>query len=87
VTSAGLARRVPKQQTAATPAVETSAASGRPVGRSARSPEEVRHMLSRYRSGLDRGRQADAPDAPDAATGPDDGHAVTTSTPQDGSRP
>jgi hypothetical protein len=84
VTAAGLTRRVPKQQTATHTPVETSAAPARPVGRSARSPEEVRRMLSRYRSGLDRGRQADGSEA---ATGPDDGQPVTTSTPQDGSRP
>jgi hypothetical protein len=58
VTQAGLPRRVPRanlapgmvasQETAAGPP-ESAAASGR-------SPEEVRSMLSSYRTGLERGR-------------------------------
>jgi signal transduction histidine kinase len=93
VTAAGLTRRVPKQQAATHTTAETTATPARPVGRSARSPEEVRRMLSRYRSGLDRGRQNEggsgAPGDPatSGTAGPDGDHPVTTSTPQDGSRP
>jgi hypothetical protein len=50
VTAGGLTRRVPK---AANP---TASASSSPVAAPQRSPEEVRLMLSRYRSGLRRGR-------------------------------
>ena len=39
---------------------------GDPSGRAAgRSPEQVRNMLTRYRSGLERGRAAAARDLPD----------------------
>jgi len=61
LTTAGLVRRAPKRATS-TPidALAAAAASApRPAARSSRSPEEVRRMLSRYRSGLDRGRQGD----------------------------
>jgi hypothetical protein len=59
VTAAGLVKRTPTARTS-----DQSADSGnqRAVTRTTRSPEEVRRMLSRYRSGLDRGR-----------TGPSDG--------------
>ncbi|MCU0310469.1 MAG: nitrate- and nitrite sensing domain-containing protein [Acidimicrobiales bacterium] len=60
LTAAGLVRRTPKAATATpTSPVESAATAARPVARSSRSPEEVRRMLSRYRSGLDRGRQGD----------------------------
>ncbi|HJW35674.1 MAG TPA: ATP-binding protein [Actinomycetes bacterium] len=38
---------------------------GDPGNRPARSPEQVRSMLTRYRSGLERGRAAAARDLPD----------------------
>jgi hypothetical protein len=53
VTAAGLVRRTPA---AARPTSQEPVETGRPVTRTTRSPEEVRRMLSRYRSGLDRGR-------------------------------
>ena len=52
-----------------------SAAAGQPGDpgpRPARSPEQVRSMLTRYRSGLERGRADAARDLPDD---PDDGDA------------
>ena len=60
MTAAGLVRRTPKAAvaTAADPLVAPPS-TARPVARTSRSPEEVRRMLSRYRSGLDRGRQSD----------------------------
>jgi signal transduction histidine kinase len=60
VTTSGLARRTPK--TKAAPAdvqVDPAGNGARPVAKSTRSPDEVRRMLSRYRSGLDRGRASD----------------------------
>ena len=50
----GLARRSPK---AAAPTVATNGSTG--VSATTRSPEEVRQMLSRYRSGLKRGQSTD----------------------------
>ena len=66
VTAAGLVKR--------TPTARTADAAGDPghqraVTRTTRSPEEVRRMLSRYRSGLDRGR-----------TGPGDDGTETSPT-------
>jgi hypothetical protein len=65
-TKAGLPRRVPRAnlapgmvaaQTAAAAATPAPAGSPEPSSASAgRSPEEVRSMLSSYRSGLERGR-------------------------------
>ena len=49
----GLTRRVPREEAPA----ETRPSV--PVRASQRSPEEVRQMLSRYRSGLKRGRTED----------------------------
>jgi signal transduction histidine kinase len=63
VTAAGLTRRIPKP--AAAPTVSSTA----PVSASSRSPEEVRLMLSRYRSGLRRGRTDDESDNPDNTQG------------------
>lgn len=56
LTAAGLVRRTPKKrsETAVGGGAPTQAA--RSTGASQRSPEEVRKMLSRYRSGLNRGR-------------------------------
>jgi signal transduction histidine kinase len=54
VTAGGLTRRVPKPTAAAAPE-----RGGAPVSATQRSPEEVRLMLSRYRSGLRRGRIED----------------------------
>ncbi|MFN0092999.1 MAG: hypothetical protein ACKVWR_22410, partial [Acidimicrobiales bacterium] len=56
VTAAGLVRRSPRQQ------VQAAAGGAEPVTRvsaSARSPEDVRRLLSRYRTGLQRGRGGD----------------------------
>jgi signal transduction histidine kinase len=55
LTAAGLVRRSPKQQIRDLTATSGSLESARVVG-SQRSPEEVRRMLSRYRTGLQRGR-------------------------------
>jgi signal transduction histidine kinase len=61
ITAAGLVKRTPKKR-AETPAFDgTAATSGaaqqpRATSASQRSPEEVRKMLSRYRSGLNKGR-------------------------------
>ena len=52
----GLARRSPKAVTA-TPSTNGSSSPG--VSSTSRSPEEVRQMLSRYRSGLRRGQTTD----------------------------
>jgi hypothetical protein len=70
-TKAGLPRRVPRAnlapgmvaaQTAAPPARPPDDSS-QPSPSAARSPEEVRSMLSSYRSGLERGRMAAGEDA------------------------
>jgi signal transduction histidine kinase len=62
LTAAGLVRRTPKKRTDAPPPGNV-ATSAQAMGQSQRSPEEVRKMLSRYRSGLNRGRVgADAED-------------------------
>ena len=58
-TAAGLVKRVPRSSAAATP--ETRPSGEAPVARTQRSPEEVRAMLSRYRSGLHRGRDVESP--------------------------
>ena len=50
VTSAGLIRRTPRN-------VEPVEDESSPATKSARSPEEVRQMLSRYRAGLRKGRE------------------------------
>jgi hypothetical protein len=64
-TKAGLPRRVPRAnlapgmvaaKTAATTASPLPAGSAEPSSSASRSPEEVRSMLSSYRSGLERGR-------------------------------
>jgi hypothetical protein len=60
VTAGGLTRRVPK----ATLANQTTSSSS-PVAATQRSPEEVRLMLSRYRSGLRRGRTDDGGEGSD----------------------
>ena len=53
ITSAGLVRRTPR------PRGQSSEASGDgPETGAARSPDEVRQMLSRYRSGLRKGRES-----------------------------
>ncbi len=58
-TAAGLVKRVPRSSAAATPEPRPSGEA--PVARTQRSPEEVRAMLSRYRSGLHRGRDVESP--------------------------
>ena len=58
-TAAGLVKRTPKKKTEAPAYAEPGASGGsqpRSTGSSQRSPEEVRKMLSRYRSGLNKGR-------------------------------
>jgi hypothetical protein len=71
-TKAGLPRRVPRAnlapgmvaaRTSATDATPEPAGSSQPFSSAARSPEEVRSMLSSYRSGLERGRMAAGEDA------------------------
>jgi len=57
LTAAGLVRRTPKKRSAETAGSGLPAsAQVRGPGQSNRSPEEVRKMLSRYRSGLNKGR-------------------------------
>jgi hypothetical protein len=58
----GLARRSPK---AVSPTQSTNGSAAAGVAATTRSPEEVRQMLSRYRSGLRRGKNTD----PDQETG------------------
>ena len=68
LTAAGLTRRTPlaaRAQEAATVAPTRSAS------RTTRSPEEVRRMLSRYRSGLDRGRTLPSDEASQPTNGSD----------------
>jgi hypothetical protein len=74
LTAAGLVRRSPKQQIRELTADASTATGVRPVT-GQRSPEEVRRMLSRYRTGLQRGRLSVAqgagdPGAGDGAGGP-----------------
>lgn len=71
VTSAGLVRRVPRAQAPAEESVERPGSSTS-VAASQRSPEEVRAMLSRYRSGLQRANQ------PSDGTGPSDSGSDST---------
>jgi signal transduction histidine kinase len=66
LTAAGLVRRTPKQRA-------DNVAGGMPGGQAARattasqrSPEEVRKMLSRYRSGLNKGRNSADPEKADS---------------------
>ncbi|WP_195210227.1 sensor histidine kinase [Actinomarinicola tropica] len=59
-TASGLVKRVPKSAGTATQEEPRPTAEA-PIARTQRSPEEVRAMLSRYRSGLHRGREADSP--------------------------
>jgi len=62
LTAAGLVRRTPKRQTTDATGQPAPTMHDRTVGQTQRSPEEVRRMLSRYRSGLNRGRGgADSP--------------------------
>jgi signal transduction histidine kinase len=64
LTAAGLVRRTPKKRSADAAGAEMpTVAASRGSGQSNRSPEEVRKMLSRYRSGLNKGRgDADSED-------------------------
>jgi hypothetical protein len=75
-TKAGLPRRVPRANLAPGMVAARTSAATRPVetpapqsSSASRSPEEVRSMLSSYRSGLERGRMMAAGE--DAATGSD----------------
>lgn len=63
LTAAGLVKRTPKKKSADaewTPP-NAEAAPVKSTGQSHRSPEEVRKMLSRYRSGLNRGKTGSDP--------------------------
>ena len=72
-TKAGLPRRVPRanlapgmvaaRTAAGTTSPPPASSSPSPASSAARSPEEVRSMLSSYRSGLERGRMAAGEDA------------------------
>ena len=65
LTAAGLVKRTPKKRSAeaAGGGMPAVAASRTTSGQANRSPEEVRKMLSRYRSGLNKGRgDADSED-------------------------
>lgn len=62
LTAAGLVRRTPKQRSKDATGGAAPIVAARTTGATQRSPEEVRKMLSRYRSGLNRGRgSADGP--------------------------
>ncbi|MGZ4683305.1 MAG: ATP-binding protein, partial [Acidimicrobiales bacterium] len=56
LTAAGLVRRTPKKRSADATGGGMPVMAARATGASQRSPEEVRKMLSRYRSGLNKGR-------------------------------
>jgi signal transduction histidine kinase len=59
LTAAGLVKRTPKKRGSdSTGAVMAAGSATRSTGQTQRSPEEVRKMLSRYRSGLNKGRGA-----------------------------
>ena len=58
-TAAGLVKRVPRASTPTTESPERPTGAA-PAARTQRSPEEVRAMLSRYRSGLHRGRDGES---------------------------
>jgi signal transduction histidine kinase len=60
-----LPRRAPHASLAPDLAAGQPGQPGDPGNRPARSPEQVRSMLTRYRSGLERGRAAAARDLPD----------------------
>jgi signal transduction histidine kinase len=63
LTAAGLVRRTPKKRAASADQTRPSTLAGaRTTTQTSRSPEEVRRMLSRYRSGLNRGRSGADPD-------------------------
>ena len=56
LTAAGLVKRTPKKKAEDASGGGMSMSNARGTGASQRSPEEVRKMLSRYRSGLNKGR-------------------------------
>ncbi len=56
LTAAGLVRRTPKKRSEDATGGGMPMMAARTTGTSQRSPEEVRKMLSRYRSGLNKGR-------------------------------
>ncbi|MDY7106068.1 MAG: HAMP domain-containing protein [Actinomycetota bacterium] len=61
LTAAGLVRRAPKRQVRGSDDAPAGPLARDRVGPSQRSPEEVRRMLSRYRTGLHRGRTETPP--------------------------
>lgn len=64
LTAAGLVRRTPKKRAGGTgDAASSTVAAARTTTQTSRSPEEVRKMLSRYRSGLNKGRSGADPDS------------------------
>ncbi|MEI7591587.1 MAG: nitrate- and nitrite sensing domain-containing protein [Actinomycetes bacterium] len=65
LTAAGLVRRTPKKRSEDGSGTSAPGTATRGSGASQRSPEEVRKMLSRYRSGLDKGRSDAATSASD----------------------
>ena len=67
LTAAGLVRRTPKKRSEAAVGGGAPGQAARTTGATQRSPEEVRKMLSRYRSGLNRGRgSADGSESTDS---------------------
>jgi hypothetical protein len=66
LTAAGLVRRTPKQRADNTAGGMPGGQAPRATTASQRSPEEVRKMLSRYRSGLNKGRNSADPEKADS---------------------
>jgi Nitrate and nitrite sensing/HAMP domain len=71
LTQAGLPRRVPRANLAPGMVAAQQGEADQPQPAPARSPDEVRSMLSSYRTGIERGRMvaggSDVPDQPDDA--------------------
>lgn len=66
LTAAGLIKRTPKKRAPDVDGAQSSAGVSRATGQTQRSPEEVRKMLSRYRSGLNKGRGSADSDSTDS---------------------
>ena len=68
-THSGLAKRLPNREAIDEDAYATDGGGSRlPITAGRRSPEEVRTMLARYRTGLQRGRTGDEPTGDDGET-------------------